>query len=91
MSVTEGFRTFAKASFGVGLLLTLYFSKTKQVAEGFRTFTKVFDFGIGVLLTMLSPAKQKTPHKVVFFVLAEAEGFEPPWGCPQTVFKTASL
>ena len=24
----------------------------------------------------------------VCFVLAEAEGFEPPWGCPQTVFKT---
>ena len=20
--------------------------------------------------------------------VAEAEGFEPPWGCPQTVFKT---
>ena len=24
-------------------------------------------------------------------VLAEAEGFEPPWACTQTVFKTASL
>ena len=23
--------------------------------------------------------------------VAEAEGFEPPWGFPQTVFKTASL
>ena len=23
--------------------------------------------------------------------LAEAEGFEPPWACTQTVFKTASL
>ena len=23
--------------------------------------------------------------------LAEAEGFEPPWACAQTVFKTASL
>ena len=24
-------------------------------------------------------------------LLAEAEGFEPPWACTQTVFKTASL
>ena len=23
--------------------------------------------------------------------VAEEEGFEPPWGCPQTVFKTAAL
>ena len=23
--------------------------------------------------------------------LAEEEGFEPPWACTQTVFKTASL
>ena len=23
------------------------------------------------------------------YFLAEAEGFEPPWGCPQTVFKTS--
>ena len=26
-----------------------------------------------------------------FFAVAEAEGFEPPWACTQTVFKTASL
>ena len=25
------------------------------------------------------------------YFLAEAEGFEPPWACTQTVFKTASL
>ena len=25
---------------------------------------------------------------VLLVCLAEAEGFEPPWGCPQTVFKT---
>jgi len=24
-------------------------------------------------------------------LVAEDEGFEPPWGCPQTVFKTAPL
>ncbi len=26
-----------------------------------------------------------------FSAVAEAEGFEPPWACTQTVFKTASL
>ena len=26
-----------------------------------------------------------------YLLLAEAEGFEPPWACTQTVFKTASL
>ena len=32
----------------------------------------------------------KTPSNQVF-ILAEEEGFEPPWACTQTVFKTASL
>ena len=43
--------------------------------------------------------KQKSLEKsrlflAIFFYsryLAEREGFEPPWACTQTVFKTASL
>ncbi len=36
--------------------------------------------------------KIKKSRKVQdFFILAEEEGFEPPWACTQTVFKTASL
>ena len=34
---------------------------------------------------------QKTHENVCFLHLAEAEGFEPPWACTLTVFKTASL
>ena len=34
---------------------------------------------------------EKKHRKGAFLVLAEAEGFEPPWACTQTVFKTASL
>ena len=30
-------------------------------------------------------------RKGYLFLLAEAEGFEPPWAFTQTVFKTASL
>ena len=34
--------------------------------------------------------KKSTPWGWIH-ILAEAEGFEPPWDCSQTVFKTASL
>ena len=42
---------------------------------------------------LLSLASQiKIPGYISrYFYLAEAEGFEPPWACTQTVFKTASL
>ena len=41
----------------------------------------------------LRHSKKMRPHAVGshFFAVAEAEGFEPPWACTQTVFKTASL
>ena len=29
--------------------------------------------------------------KITVEFMAERKGFEPLWGCPQTVFKTASL
>ena len=37
--------------------------------------------------------KEKSLKNVVFsrLFMAERKGFEPLWGCPQTVFKTASL
>ena len=36
--------------------------------------------------------KSANPHTgSADFHCAQREGFEPPWGCPQTVFKTASL
>ena len=38
-----------------------------------------------------SPQQKATPLTGVTFAVAEAEGFEPPWACTQTVFKTASL
>ena len=41
-----------------------------------------------VRILLLRFYKIKTTHEGGF-VLAEAEGFEPPWGCPQTVFKTS--
>ncbi len=37
---------------------------------------------------------EKIPNQTkcsVGYIMAEAEGFEPPWACTQTVFKTASL
>ena len=37
------------------------------------------------------PQQKATPLTGVTFAVAEAEGFEPPWACTQTVFKTASL
>ena len=39
---------------------------------------------------MFSPSahrNEKKHRKGAFLVLAEAEGFEPPWACTQTVFK----
>ena len=36
-------------------------------------------------------SSKKEPSKDDSFLLAESEGFEPPWACTQTVFKTASL
>ena len=37
--------------------------------------------------------KEKSLENIVFsrLFMAERKGFEPLWGCPQTVFKTASL
>ena len=36
--------------------------------------------------------KKEQPNPVrIRLDLAEVEGFEPPWACTQTVFKTASL
>ena len=32
--------------------------------------------------------KDSRLYPILSLFLAEAEGFEPPWGCPQTVFKT---
>jgi hypothetical protein len=34
--------------------------------------------------------KQKSPRKLGLF-MAESEGFEPPVGCPTSVFKTGAL
>ena len=38
------------------------------------------------VLTLRAPQLEKAPQGC-FFRLAEAEGFEPPWACTQTVFK----
>ena len=35
--------------------------------------------------------KEKAPATASAFFMAEGMGFEPMWGFPQTVFKTASL
>ena len=35
--------------------------------------------------------KQRGPNGPLCFRVAEREGFEPPDGCPSTVFKTAAL
>ena len=44
---------------------------------------------IRIFLTFRLRQKQKTPFRVL--LVAQAEGFEPPWAFTQTVFKTASL
>ena len=57
----------------------------RQIAVPCQRFA--FD---GVLLSLASQIK--IPGYISrYFYLAEAEGFEPPWACTQTVFKTASL
>ena len=55
--------------------------------------TNAFCGVVRILNSASAAAKKMRPHAVGshFFVVAEAEGFEPPWACTQTVFKTASL
>ena len=50
----------------------------------------------GILSKTRVLEKRQNPTKQWVFwrfpkIVAEAEGFEPPWACTQTVFKTASL
>ena len=43
-------------------------------------------------ISVIGQFLKKNPLKTLDFqgILAEAEGFEPPWGCPQTVFKKST-
>ena len=51
----------------------------------FFQFFALFISVISSVYKTPEPFTQRIPGK------AQREGFEPPWGCPQTVFKTASL
>ena len=86
--------------FGVELLCTFRLRQPKTPTtrvgvlskiEGFEPLRKALRLWCRVSLYLPAAPNKNTNHKGWCFCLAEAEGFEPPWGCPQTVFKTASL
>ena len=64
----------------------------KAFGQPLKTTHRVVFLTLSFESLLLSTEKQKrTSKKCLSVLLAEEEGFEPPWAFTQTVFKTASL